>query len=111
MLFKGRGIRSVAMPKGLHRRYGLRHLHFTTSSCYRRLPLSSSARARNLLVKILGEVRGRYGFAPAGYVVMTQSHSLAHRRASPGHSFARAAGPEAARLAATPPQAPQKVGL
>jgi hypothetical protein len=111
MLFKGGGIRSVAMPKGLHRRYGLRHLHFITSSCYRRLPLLSSARARNLLVKILGEVRGRYGFALTGYVVMTQSHSLAHRRASPGHSFARAAGPEAARLAATPPQAPQKVGL
>ena len=26
------------MPKGLHRRYGLRHLHFITCSCYRRLP-------------------------------------------------------------------------
>jgi putative transposase len=58
------------MPKGLHRRYGLRHLHFITCSCYKRLPLLSSARARNLLVKILGEVRDRYGFALAGYVVM-----------------------------------------
>ena len=58
------------MPKGLRRRYGLRHLHFITCICYRRLPLFASARAKNLLVKILGEVRDRYGFALAGYVVM-----------------------------------------
>jgi putative transposase len=58
------------MPKDLHRRYGLRHLHFITCSCYRRLPLFASARAKNLFVKILGEVRNRYGFALAGYVVM-----------------------------------------
>jgi putative transposase len=58
------------MPKGLHRRYGLRHLHFITCSCYRRLPLFASARAKNLFVKTLGEVRDRYGFALAGYVVM-----------------------------------------
>ena len=58
------------MPKGLRRRYGLRHLHFITCSCYRRLRLFSSPRAKNLFVRILGEVRGRYGFALAGYVVM-----------------------------------------
>ena len=58
------------MPKGLHRRYGLHHLHFITCSCYRRLPLFASAHARNLFVKILGEVRDRYGFVLAGYVVM-----------------------------------------
>jgi putative transposase len=46
------------------------HLHFITCSCYRRLPLFSTARAKNLFVKILGEVRDRYGFALAGYVVM-----------------------------------------
>ena len=32
--------------------------------------LFASARAKNLFVKILGEVRDRYGFALAGYVVM-----------------------------------------
>jgi REP element-mobilizing transposase RayT len=32
--------------------------------------LFSSPRAKNLFVKILGEVRDRYGFALAGYVVM-----------------------------------------
>ena len=58
------------MPKGLRRRYGLSHLHFITCSCYRRLPLFASASAKNLFVKILGEVRDRYGFALAGYVVM-----------------------------------------
>jgi putative transposase len=58
------------MPKGLHRRYGLRHLHFITCSCYRRMPLFASARAKNLFVKILGEVRDLYGFELAGYVVM-----------------------------------------
>ena len=58
------------MPKGLRRRYGLRHLHFITCSCYRRLPLFASTSAKNLFVKILGEVRDRYGFSLAGYVVM-----------------------------------------
>src|SRR5579863_1156397 len=58
------------MPKGLRRRYGLRHLHFITCSCYRRLPLFASAHAKNLFVRILGEVRDCYGFALAGYVVM-----------------------------------------
>ena len=58
------------MPKGLRRRYGLRHLHFITCSCYRRLPLFASTRAKNLFVKILGEVRDRCGFALVGYVVM-----------------------------------------
>jgi REP element-mobilizing transposase RayT len=60
----------LPMPKGLRRRYGLRHLHFITCSCYRRLPLFASARAKNHFVKILGEVRDRYGFALVGYVVM-----------------------------------------
>ena len=69
-LFKGGAFGSCLMPKGLRRRYGLRHLHFIACSCYRRLPLFSSPRAKNLFVKILGEVCDRYGFALAGYVVM-----------------------------------------
>jgi putative transposase len=58
------------MPKGLRCRYGLGHLHFIPCSCYRRLPLLASARAKNLFVKILGEVRDHYGFSLVGYVVM-----------------------------------------
>jgi putative transposase len=60
------------MPKGLRRRYGQGHLHFNTCSCYRRLPLFASARSKNLFVKILGEVRDRYGFSLVGYVVMPE---------------------------------------
>ena len=58
------------MPKGSRRRYGLGHFHFITCSCYRLLPLFASVRAKNLFVRILGEVRDRFGFALVGYVVM-----------------------------------------
>lgn len=60
------------MPHGLERRYGLRHLHFITCSCYRRLPFLSSARARDSFVQILGEARAKFGFALVGYVVMPE---------------------------------------
>ncbi|MBZ5696172.1 MAG: transposase [Acidobacteriia bacterium] len=60
------------MPKRLQRRYGQHHLHFITCSCYRRLPLLRSVRARNLFLKILDEVRHRYAFALIGYVVMPE---------------------------------------
>jgi putative transposase len=60
------------MPKGLSRRYGLRHLHFVTFSCYRRLPLLDSVRAKNVFVKVLGEVRDRHRFSLAGFVVMPE---------------------------------------
>jgi len=60
------------MPKKLKRYYGHRDLHFITCSCYRRLPLLRSARAKRLFVKILNQVRERYGFALAGYVVMPE---------------------------------------
>ena len=60
------------MTKGLVRHYGHGHLHFITFSCYRRLPLLGSVRARNVFVKILGEVRDRYGFSLVGYVVMPE---------------------------------------
>jgi hypothetical protein len=47
----------VFTPKGLKRYYGQGHLHFITFSCYRRLPLLGGVRARNVLVRILAEVR------------------------------------------------------
>src|SRR6266852_8585582 len=58
------------MPKGLKRYYGRGHLHFLTFSCYRRLPLLNTIRARNLFVHALGEIRERYKFLLVGYVVM-----------------------------------------
>jgi len=60
------------MPKGLKRYYGQGHLHFLTFSCYRRLPLLGTVRARSLFVKTLGEVRARYGFLLVGYVVIPE---------------------------------------
>ena len=58
------------MPKNLKRYYGRGDLHFLTFSCYQRLPLLGTARARNLFVHALGEIRERYKFRLAGYVVM-----------------------------------------
>lgn len=60
------------MPSKLKRRYGQGDLHFLTFSCYRRLPLLGSKRARNLFVCALEEVRERYGFQLIGYVVMPE---------------------------------------
>jgi putative transposase len=60
------------MPKGLKRYYGLGHLHFLTFSCYRRLPLLNTVRARNVFVNALEEIRERHGALVAGYVVMPE---------------------------------------
>ena len=60
------------MPWGLHRYYGTGHLHFITFSCYHRGPVLATPRRRNLFLKILEQVRVRYGFVVAGYVVMPE---------------------------------------
>ncbi|MHB8607269.1 MAG: REP-associated tyrosine transposase [Candidatus Acidiferrales bacterium] len=60
------------MPKGLKRCYGKGHLHFLTFSCYRRLPLLGTARARNTFVTALAKIRERYHFLLVGYVVMPE---------------------------------------
>ena len=54
------------MTNKLIRPYGRGHLHFITFTCYLRLPLLRSVRARNVFVQILDEVRDRYGFSLAG---------------------------------------------
>jgi putative transposase len=58
------------MPKNLKRYYGRGDLHFVTFSCYRRLPLLGTIRARNVFVHALEKIRERYGFLLVGYVVM-----------------------------------------
>jgi len=60
------------MPAGLRRYYGKCELHFVTFSCYRRLPLLKTARARDTFVKELGRVRDELGFHLLGYVVMPE---------------------------------------
>jgi len=63
-------VRGCEVKHRLERRYGLGHLHFISCGCYRRMPLLSTERARNVFLKILCEVRNRYEFALLGYVVM-----------------------------------------
>jgi putative transposase len=60
------------MPKGLKRYYGRGDLHFLTFSCYRRLPLLGTVRARNVFVDVLAKIRKRYRFLLVGYVVMPE---------------------------------------
>jgi putative transposase len=60
------------MPAGLKRLYGKGHLHFITFSCYQRLPLLKTGRARDIFVKELGEIRDEMGFLLSGYVVMPE---------------------------------------
>lgn len=65
------------MPKGLKRYYGRGDLHFLTFSCYRRLPLLGTVRARNLFVQALGKIRERYRFYPLPVVASRFGATLA----------------------------------
>jgi putative transposase len=65
-------LRGVGDAGGLKRYYGKGHLHFITFSCYRRLPLLKSGRARGIFVRELARVRDELGFRLIGYVVMPE---------------------------------------
>ncbi len=74
------------MPR-LNRCYGYGFLHFVTFSCYRRLPLLQPGPRRDLFLRVLEQVRRRYRFVVAGYVVMPEHvHLLVSEpeRANPG---------------------------
>jgi len=60
------------MPQGLKRYYGKQDLHFLTFSCYRRLPLLGTQRARDVFVRELSRARTEHGFQLVGYVVMPE---------------------------------------
>jgi len=60
------------MPSGLKRYYGKGDLHFVTFSCYHRLPLLGTKRARNLFGHEFEKVRNEMGFRLIGYVVMPE---------------------------------------
>jgi putative transposase len=64
------------MKNRLERRYGHQHLHFITCSCYRRLPLLRPARARDVFLKILDQVRTQYQFLLVGVVIMPEHFHL-----------------------------------
>jgi len=59
-------------PAGLKRFYGKGHFHFITFSCYRRLPLLKTARARDIFAKELSKIRSEMRFQLIGYVVMPE---------------------------------------
>lgn len=61
----------AGMPWGLKRFRETGALHFVTWSCYDRLPLLDSDR-RDLLLKVLEQMRNRYRFVVVGYVVMPE---------------------------------------
>ena len=61
-----------AMRHNLKRYYGAGDLHFITCSCYRRQPLFGTARRRDLLLTVLEQMRKRYQFVVAGYVIMPE---------------------------------------
>ncbi|HTS06143.1 MAG TPA: transposase [Candidatus Eisenbacteria bacterium] len=63
---------SVGMPWGLKRFCETGALHFVTWSCRDRLALLDSADRRDLLLKVLEQMRNRYRFVVAGYVVMPE---------------------------------------
>jgi putative transposase len=60
------------MPNLLPRYYKAGSSHFITTSCYQRLPLLRSPRHRDLLLRVLEQVRRRYRFVVVGYVLMPE---------------------------------------
>jgi REP-associated tyrosine transposase len=64
------------VPKGLRRIHGAGDWHFITCSCYRRQQFLGSAKRRDLFLNILEEVRVKYDFSIAGYVVMPERFHL-----------------------------------
>ena len=54
------------MPTNLHRYYGAGYLHFITTSCYQRRPLLGTARARDLFLEVLEQIRERHQFIVVG---------------------------------------------
>lgn len=60
------------MPWSLKRFHETGTLHFITWSCRDRQPLLSKPEHRDLLLKVLEQMRNRYRFAVVGYVVMPE---------------------------------------
>ena len=84
------------MPAGLKRIYGQGHLHFITFSCYQRLPLLRTVRARDIFVQELGKLRDEMAFRLIGYVVMPEHVHLLERTAA-GDAFGGVAEVETLR--------------
>ena len=64
------------MPKGLRRFHHTGDWLFITCSCYQRQKFLDSVRRRDLFLEILEQVRAKYDFVVAGYVVMPEHFHL-----------------------------------
>ena len=60
------------MPRHPPRYYGTRNLHFINCCCYHRQPWLARPQRRDLFLRVLEQVRQRYGFVVVGYVVMPE---------------------------------------
>jgi putative transposase len=61
-----------SMPWSLKRFHQTGALHFITWSCFDRQPLLGKAEHRDLLLKVLEQMRNRYQFGVVGFVVMPE---------------------------------------
>ena len=60
------------MPWGLKRFHETGALHFITWSCCDRQPLLGRPESRDLLLKVVEQMRNRYWFGVVGYVAMPE---------------------------------------
>jgi len=60
------------MPWGLKRFHETGGLHFITWSCRERQPLLDTPEKRDLLLKVLEQMRNRYRFGVVGFVIMPE---------------------------------------
>jgi putative transposase len=69
-------VQSRTMSRGLKRIYGGGDFHFVTCSCHEPRPFLRFAHRRDIVLQILEEVRQKYRFIIAGYVVMPEHFHL-----------------------------------
>ncbi len=64
------------MPKSREPVYGKGHLHLITCNCYPKQPKLELEKHRNVFVRLLEEIRVKFRFSVAGYVVMPDHFRL-----------------------------------
>ena len=64
------------MPKHREPVYGKGHLHFISCSCHQHQPKLGQEKHRDVFVRLLEEVRGKFRFGVVGYVVMPDHFRL-----------------------------------
>jgi putative transposase len=67
------------MPKLREAVYGKGHLHLVTCTCFHKLPKLGEEKHRNVFVRLMEELRVKFRFAIAGYVVMPDHFRLLMR--------------------------------